>query len=1527
MTTSSSPCNDGSLGPTSSCRFFDFTITFENVVLAILPSVLLIACLLFRLVVLLRKPNLVSSPSTVGSFGQLVGSRDPTSLLRIFTTSSFAFINVVALGVAFGSGSRGGQAAKDALQAATLLPALVLTLASSLLLVPVSFLERRRTRGGPLIIPLWAFSSLLCDAARIRTFTSVPEVHRSSFFGIFVASFAVKACILATENTSGIDLLERSTRESRAGFLSRMTFFWLVPMILSGYREPLKMENLEPLKPEFGSGKLRESFQGVWFAKDAQADSDATPPSPTKGGYSEARPRASGFSDTKRISQSDDVSSTFELKDLQGTIKPAPPRRKAVQGQGLLWVFFKAFPLALLAPIPPALIYTLAKLALPFLVSRTLTFAQSYGDQKEEAPQPAAYGWGLVGAYGLIYLVIAFSNGQYWWSVSKLTTKLRGALVQAMYEKGLALHMDAARRMGGGSAANMMSVDVERVVNCIDPVHRLWSAAITVSVGTFLLYQQLGLTFLAGLVTIVACLFTTPILSRGIGARQKAWSSLTDSRVNLLSSVINEIKGVKYSAYEGIMSRRLKVARRDEIEAMTTYYRQFVAVITFTNLTAQMMEISLFVTLAIVDRLTGSDRFNTNTVFTTLTIVTLVEEPLLLVGQNYARIVTAFASLKRIDAFLREEERAVAITTTDKPPRVLISTNTEGQGQVIRPAARFKDANIGFKDTTILSGIDIAFPKGKLTMLCGRLGCGKSTLLHAILGEADVLEGEAELALLSHRVAYVSQDVWLQESLSIKENVRFGSTLWDPTRYRDVLRSCSLDVDIASLTEGEETECKALSGGQRQRVAVARALYSQAESYILDDVTSALDAETASHLWRSILGPQGSLVGKTVIMATNAVHLLHHADWIIRLEEGKIAEQGRYEDISVKGKAAINGGSEDEEKAANEVDQSTLSNQSTQVKSDKEELVASGSVKLSSYMLWIKAIGIPIMFLSNFACILAIAFPIASQYFLQYWASSSSEDSSNLLAAKAVGLTLLNIGMMVFLALDIGFLMIPGASRAGQRLHDQELDGVLGSSICFFDKNPIGRITNRFSQDLFILDFEFPLAFLNLQGNSLSLLASMITMVIPAPFILIVWVNVFAAGFVIQRLYAPTSRQLRRIEMAKKSPLYSLFGETSSASGLATLRGLWRQHTLMEMNSSLLDESQAPYYYLFAVRRWLQTCLSLLSTIINVALVAIVVILRHSSSVGAIGVALVQATRVTSMLNQTIFALTEAEIAAVALERIENFKNLEPESKEGGGDGEGKREEEQQQQQLIRGVVEYKGVTISYNPDSRPAVKDLSFIVQQGKRLGIVGRSGSGKSTTLLALFRMLEPVSGSIEIDGVPIKDISLEGLRSSMTIVPQKPLILSASLRDNLDPEGVCNEDEIWEALSKCHLTEVVAKFERGLEERIGTEAESFLSSGQKQLVSLARAILRKRKILVLDEATSAMDVETDAAVQDVLRNQFKDCTIIAVAHRIATIIDFDTILCMQNGESIEFGSPTELLAKRDGAFRALAVEQRCV
>ncbi|KAJ3185200.1 hypothetical protein HDU85_001248 [Gaertneriomyces sp. JEL0708] len=1152
------------------------------------------------------------------------------------------------------------------------------------------------------------------------------------------------------------------------------------------------------------------------------------------------------------------------------------------------------------------------------MVSATLTFVQSYS-MPEKIPQPAYYGWSLACGFLLVYLVFAAATSQYFYYVYRGATVLRGTYVEMIYRKILRMDVAAAKELGGANATNLMSVDIERIVLAIDPMHQLWSSCITIGIGLYILYIQLGASFVAALVVSGLCMIVTPLLSRNIDTLQNAWSSSTDKRVRLIGGIIAQIKGIKLSAYETPLMRKVGEYRLTEIAAMRRFWKDFAVVVCVTNTAQNMLALFSLGTYGIVSYLSGSGALDTNRMFTSYTVLNIIAAPLFQVGQQYGTVLAAYSSLKRIETFLRSNEKSIDDRDVKK--------SEQGKSAAIS----IKNATVGWTEATpILSNMSTEILKDKLNMIIGRVGCGKSTFLQAILKETGSISGEI-VVYSTEPIAYCSQNVWLQGGRSIKENIVFGGA-WDAEWYNKVVKACGLDIDFSG---NDDRSAKGLSGGQRARIALARAVYSRASIVLLDDVFSALDVTTEAFCFEALFGNQGLLKGTTVVLVTNGVHRLERADWIVMLSNGAIAEQGTPSQLLAAGgrtSALIQefAAESTKIKSSSTEDPDAIIPDPTELatESAEEELesIQQGTITLATYASYIRAAGPRRMMVYFIFLLLTVGIQIFTPIYLQLW--SSWHDRGN----REVGAFLggyAAVEVIYGLAFTLVFYwvimtVVPGASKV---LHEGLAKGVLSAGMSFFDASSAGQIINRFSQDIFIVDFEFPLAMHDWAYETTRLLGSTICMIVAAPLLAVVVAVVAVVFFFVQRFYLATSRQLRRLDMASKSPLYSLLAESADLDGLITIRAFRTEKRFLDVGEQWLRRSQKPFYQTNVAKLWLITTLGLLTTAINTALVLIAVANRFSTSAGLLAVGLVQAVSLQDMINLVVVSWTALEIAAVAIERVQEFTNIPPEETlkdEKRRDDDGRPQitvvcdDDKALDWPTTGAVRFDNVVARYVKDGDPVLKGVSFDVPGGERIGVCGRTGSGKSTVLLTLFRMLEEVEGKIEIDGKDITALTRCQVRDAMTIIPQDPFVLDMTVRENLDPAGGRTDQEIWDALDACHLKPIVSAFESQLSEPL--TPQTALSRGQRQLLSLARALLRRRKIVVMDEATGSLDVESDKAVQQTMRDAFKGCTVICVAHRVRTIEDFEWVVVLEKGTVVEKGDMQELKTKAGGAFRAL-------
>eukprot|EP01041_Mallomonas_annulata_P007311 gene7311-14905_t len=854
---------------------------------------------------------------------------------------------------------------------------------------------------------------------------------------------------------------------------------------------------------------------------------------------------------------------------------------------------------------------------------------------------------------------------------------------------------------------------------------------------------------------------------------------------------------------------------------------------------------------------------------------------------------------------------------------------------------------------------------GDLVAIVGQVGSGKSSIFSSLLGDVRIVDGSMAIR---GSIAYVGQRPFIQ-NCSVKDNILFGAD-YDAERYNWALSVCALAQDLNMLPAGDETEIGErginLSGGQKARVALARAVYSNAEVYLLDDPLSAVDAHVGQHLFENcILSLQAQ--GKCVIMSTNALNFLRSASFILVMKEGKAIQHGTFgtlvqepgvffdmmatfdegrssstksqlsqssskepnrttattgtavptvmtgKSIPVAG-AAKNASGKDSSASQGSSSSSSSSPQTgTLITTEDRE---SGSVDRAVYMSWARAAGGMIstaLLVSSFA--LGEGLLLLSSWWLSYWSQNRNNASPwYFLGIYAV------LNVLVCLSLFARELYCRLCCwRAGNVLFKEVLHAVLFSPLSFFDTTPLGRITNRLSKDIYTVDEQLPQTIRWYVACMLKVFSSLMYSCVVTPMFTIGLVPIVGFYYTAQRFYIKTSRELSRLDSASRSPIYALFAET--LDGLSTIRAFRTENILITRINNLLDTNQKAFFLSFSANCWLAVRLELAGTFI-VTFAALFAVLgreespsspeadaRRQAFSGIAGLALSFALTVTQSLNWSVRMASDLESQMVAVERIKNYSGL---LQEAAHENEG---DPSSQSWPSGGAVRFEDVALRYRAGMPRVLDGVSFVVHPKEKIGIVGRTGAGKSSLVVALLRLVELDGGSITIDNIRTSDLGLRTLRAAIAVIPQDPVLFSGTLRSNVDPFRQHTDGAIWETLRRVQLGESFST----LEATIG-EGASNLSVGQRQLVCIARALLSKCKVIVMDEATAAVDVETDALIQRAIRQEFSESTCLTVAHRLNTIMDSDRVLVMDKGTVKEFDTPANLLADEHSEFSSL-------
>mmetsp|Transcript_2922 Transcript_2922/g.6525 ORF Transcript_2922/g.6525 Transcript_2922/m.6525 type:complete len:1532 (-) Transcript_2922:147-4742(-) len=858
-----------------------------------------------------------------------------------------------------------------------------------------------------------------------------------------------------------------------------------------------------------------------------------------------------------------------------------------------------------------------------------------------------------------------------------------------------------------------------------------------------------------------------------------------------------------------------------------------------------------------------------------------------------------------------------------------------------------------------LQNISCQIEPGQLVAVVGAVGSGKSSLLSAILGEMESINnskvyvprhGEEEKAMNGF-ASYCTQSPWVVND-TLRGNILFGRD-YDEERYNKVLDVCALDDDIAVLPAGDKTEIGErginLSGGQKARVSLARAMYSEdTRLLLLDDPLSAVDSHVGEHLFSKAIAGEFSQ-GKTRILVTHHVHVLSRCDSVIVMEGGTIKHQGRYQDLIASGVdfagavdvSKIKKAEEETKEESSEEEE--ITKDTTKVKSKQEDKVAQkkagatlvkdeekedGEVNSQAYLRYVRAGGLCIFCTMLFIQAAGRTFEIMSTFWLSKWAADMqaaeargepfSVGETNFYVAIYALFGLLGIFGLGFRGIFIAIHRL----KASQQLHDGLTDSVLSAPVSFFDVTPIGRILNRFAADMDKVDLELTQTISQGTTTIFNVLGALgaIAAATKGTFIVLL-IPLGCMYYLVQKWFRKSSTELQRVTSVSNSPIFADFSQT--LSGTSTIRAYGVQTGFFKQCKKSFDNMNASYILVQLCSYWLALRLDVMGGLIAmfVGAVAVGTLPYGFIPAGFLGLALTFSIEVTSYLKFGVQMIARLEADMSSVERILYYTdNIEPEAPPDVPD-----KDPPEGTWPTSGQIEFNSASMRYR-DGPLVLKELSLTVNAGEKIGVCGRTGSGKSSLMIALFRIseIEKDGGSIVIDGVNTGEIGTAALRLNLSIIPQDPVMFSNTVRYNLDPFASASDEELWDVLKKVNMGEAIATLPKGLDEEVAEGGENF-SQGQRQLLCIARSLLRHPKILVMDEATASIDNETDAAIQQMIRENFGGATVLTIAHRLNTIMDSDRILVLDDGRIAELDTPENLLSKEDGLFKAMVDKSR--
>ncbi|KAF7522055.1 hypothetical protein PCG10_007679 [Penicillium crustosum] len=981
-------------------------------------------------------------------------------------------------------------------------------------------------------------------------------------------------------------------------------------------------------------------------------------------------------------------------------------------------------------------------------------------------------------------------------------------------------------------------------------------------------------------------------------------------------------------------SAKIDDLRVKELEKSKSFRKNATIGMTVGVLPETIAPAAAFIVYALIARHSGQ-ALNPAKAFSSLSLVGLVSTPMLNFMHAFPVFVASLGSWDRIQEYLlmdqgQGHQGSTSFGHISKFQQTGLRTKSSSDAETIqlndlqhtdlnnpsRSLIQMENASFSFKaaEDPVLKNIFLKVKPGSSSLLVGPVGSGKSALLLALLGEIVQTEGET-VKRPGLRIAYCSQEPWLP-NLSIRAVIQ-GASNFDETWYQEVINACCLDTDIGRLPQKDMTTVGSkgarLSGGQRQRISLARAIYSRKQLLLLDDITSGLDAATENQVVQTILGQHGICrkYGLAVVLATHKIHFKYKVDMVITIDNDGLSVKAQPSDQIVANLESDIPIQEDTPLIASVPD--VLEEQdmeASEALADVSRQVGDSSL----YILYANEMGWVLVILVLSASIGFCFFSRFPNIWLEWWSEAEIQNSGKSSTRYIAGYAGFGVSSAICFFLIYWIFMVESVPRTSVRLHRRLLKAVTAAPLASLVSTDTGVILNRFSQDMSLIDMRLPGAMIQTLDGALDTIAEVVLIAQSSPWTALTFPPIFFILYILQKFYLRTSRQIRYLDLEAKSPLFSSFLET--CDGIATIRGFGWQENFRQLNMHLTDESQKPFYLMYSIQCWLTLVLNLIVMGIVVVLVVLAIELRNTSG-GALGVALNNVTAISATLAYVIEAWTSLETSIGALARLKSFEAETP------------------TEHLPRecytptnawpseGRIQFIDLALSYRTESDPVIQGINVTIPPGAKIGICGRSGSGKSSLVLGLLRLNEITKGRILIDDLDISVVPRETIRRKLAALPQDPLILPGSIRANLDPLQKHTDEAIMSAISRVGMLNWLLSKETGLDSAIQKET---LSAGQQQLITFARILLEPKPspILLLDEATSVVDMQTEATMMKLVWERFQDSTVIAVAHRLNTILDFDLVLVMDNGALVESGRPAELLQNPESWFSGLWTKQ---
>ncbi|WRT69551.1 uncharacterized protein IL334_006538 [Kwoniella shivajii] len=1321
---------------------------------------------------------------------------------------------------------------------------------------------------------------------------------------------------------------------------------WIGPVMKAAWSRPIETEDLYDLTPDFQCRLLGDALEAQFMRR--------MPPDQRPLPY-----RAKNITDHVEPIKEPAKNGSSEVSPIKETYD-----------QNLLRaMYFTIYPEwwpSLLMKLSSMCLRLLAPLLIKFLIqqiSRSNSWHKAIitGISKDDLISPKPVGHMVGAAIGIWLLLLASSTILYyaWWRSRLTGKKVVSALTTMIMRKSMRLSAESKVEMTNGRITTMVSVDCSKIDQAIHTSQEIINIPIQLILGIGLLIWQIGYSGLVGLGVLLLAGPFKVWMFKHVSRLRSEQNKLVDSRVRLLSEVLNNIRAVKLYAYEGWFGRKVGSMRSSELSKFKENN------LSRSTLTATMSFIpTLAAILTFITYALSGHTLDAAIIFSSLQYFMVLKGPITLAPEVLTAAGEALVGIRRINDFLTAHETksdltidneatfAIAakgdfqyanVSTTQKSSDNTCSENK--QVQTTHPVVK-KGAEIELKDNTepfALRNIDLEIPRGALVCVIGRVGTGKTTLLSGLISEVRQIDGQV---LFGGSVSYVPQQAWVQSG-TIRDNITFSAdpACVDIARVNQIIDACGLRPDVAMWPDGDLTKIGergiTLSGGQRQRICIARAAYEESDIVLLDDPLSAVDPHVGIHILEKCIlsGPMG---GRTRILVTHHLDILPRADLILVMDrdekgDGRVIQKGTYGDLlNQQGafRALINqygsritsqmtSNTESDklgEEEADDVDLEETNNQEKGMKLILEEERAEGAVSSKVYLNYLKTVRSTALIT---CCVIflvsAQAAAVFNTLFLGYW----SENQFGLTQGAYMGIYGgLGVSMALF-TWGATYTMFLACVKASYAMFNQAWTGVMRSPITWHDRTPTGRIISRLSKDIEQLDDRLSFVWNSVFSSLLSIVGSLALILYTYPYAALTFIPTLMYIWLLITFYRRTSREIQRLASTLRSHIFTNIGE--QLDGLHVIRAFRQQErftrrleqsvdvhfsaimiSVSKLSWTSIDDTPfeadlCEFSKSFTQSGWLGRRMSFTTQFLVLAVSIFGIIFRNSVSPAKFGVVLVYVISTTSVMNNLVRVITEAEQQMNTVERVQYYMSLPSEAattfSTDPRDGE---------VWPSRGIVSFKNVQMRYRPELPLVLKEVTFDIRAGEKVGIIGRTGAGKSSLAQALFRTIEICGGKMEVDGRDISNMGLDTLRKRLSIIPQDAFLFGGSVRDNIDPTGCHSDASLNGALNLIHKSphaSVSLREKFHLDALVANEGTNF-SAGERQLLALVRALVKRCKVLLLDEASSSVDSETDALIQKIIQSEFADVTLISIAHRLQTVAYYDRILVMNAGQVAEVG-----------------------